>query len=34
MTSFIVSLAISLAARLTVIMIAGGLAAFALRRSS
>ena len=34
MTSFIVSLAISLAARLTLIMIAGGLAAFALRNSS
>ena len=34
MTSFIVSLTISLAARLTVIMIAGGLAAFAARRSS
>ncbi len=34
MTSFIVSLAISLAARLTVIMIAGAVAAFALRRSS
>jgi beta-lactamase regulating signal transducer with metallopeptidase domain len=34
MTSFIVSLAISLAARLTVLMIAGGLAAFAFRRSS
>jgi beta-lactamase regulating signal transducer with metallopeptidase domain len=34
MTSFIVSLAISLAARLTVLMIAGALAAFAFRRSS